>query len=312
MSSEPAQVWAVIAAYRRPEKLRALLASLAIEQPALAGALVVDNGGDPATASALENAPIPVRHLRPGANLGCGGGVALGLGTGLVETPASHFWQLDDDATMMPGALAALLAALRTAEADVAVPLIVNEQGRVSWFPGPLPRKGWRELGRKIITVPAFRTRFGTEPLAWVWSPWTSLLVTRRAVEAVGLPRDDYWFQGEDIEYTLRLSARFHCVLAPGAVCVHHVDAAPADWAAYSKKCAQLQNNSYTDTRLPHGRRALRHLPGNYWRFLREERGRPAALAAAAAAFWRGAVRGRPAGTPGFDGFRAAWTSHGP
>lgn len=307
MSSEAASVWAVVAAYRRPEKLRLLLHSLRAEQPALSGAIVVDNGNDAETARVIAEAPVPVRHLTPERNLGCGGGVAHGLRFGLAETSATHFWQLDDDATVGPGALAALLTAMTAAGADAAVPLIVNDEGRVCWFPGPLPHREWRTLGREVVTPAGFRTRFGEQPQRWSWSPWTSLLMRRRAIAKVGFPRDDYWFQGEDIEFTLRLSAHFQGVLVPTAVCVHHTGRFTPDRAAFLKKCAQLQNNAYTFVHLAHGRRARRHLPGNFWRFLREEKFRPAALLAAAQGFWRGAVRGRPAGAPGFDAFRKAW-----
>jgi len=297
----------VIAAYRRPQRLRALLASLATQTTALSGVLVVDNAGDPETAAVSAAAPLAVRHLQPGRNLGCGGGVAHGLATGLADTGATHFWQLDDDTTVAAGALTALLEALESAEADVAVPLIVNPEQRVCWFPGPLPVTDWRNLGREVVTVEAFHARFGIAPLTWEWSPWTSLLLTRRAVEAVGLPRDDFWFQGEDIEFTLRLSARFRCVLAPRAVCVHYAELSPVGRTAFLKQCAQLQNYAYTCTRLVHGRRARRYLPGNLWRFLRRGGFRPAAWGAAAAALWRGAARGRPAGATGADQFAQAW-----
>lgn len=307
MSFEAVRVWAVTATYRRPKRLEALIASLASETPALAGIIAVDNGGDEETARVLARAAVPVRHVRPGRNLGCGGGVAEGFRVALDEAKATHCWQLDDDATVKPGTLAELLGALTLAGADAAVPLIVDEDERICWFPGPLSRGNWRAIGREVLKPPDFRARFGGEPLTWTWSPWTSLLVTLRAVAGVGLPRYDYWFQGEDIEYTLRLSARFRSVLAPMAVCVHHAERTAASRGRFLKKCAQLQNNAFTFTRLPHGRRALRHLPGNFLRFIREEGTQPGALRAAFAAFWRGAVRGRPAGVPGFNQFQREW-----
>jgi hypothetical protein len=65
-----------------------------------------------------------------------------------------------------------------------------------------------------------------------------------------------------------------------------------------------LQNISYISTRLPHARRIFRHLPGNFRRFLRTHGCTPASLRDGWLAWWRGAVRGKPAGTPGFDGFK--------
>ena len=73
-----------------------------------------------------------------------------------------------------------------------------------------------------------------------------------------------------------------------------------------------LQNNFYTGTRLPHGRRILRHAPGNFGRFLVTNHFSARALAAAWLGGWRGAIRGRPAGVEGGDGFRQAWERRGP
>ena len=68
-----------------------------------------------------------------------------------------------------------------------------------------------------------------------------------------------------------------------------------------------LQNNFFTATRLLHGRRLLRHSPGNVWRFLRAQGFRPGALALAWSAFFRGTVCGQPAGAAGADALRQAW-----
>jgi hypothetical protein len=120
------------------------------------------------------------------------------------------------------------------------------------------------------------------------------------------LPRDDFWFQGEDLEWTLRLTAKFFGVLAPAAEC-RHLPPPAESRRARLKAAAMLQNNLFTATRLPHGRRLLRHAPGNLWRFLRAENFSRVAWALAWSAHWRGGVRGQPAGAPGADGFRREW-----
>lgn len=302
------QVGVVTATYRRPVELAALLASLATERPALAGVCVVDNAASPETATIAAAAPVPVRVVTPESNLGCGGGVAVGLRHALGDPAITHAWIFDDDAQATPGALAALLAGLDEANADAAVPLVSDAAGRLGWFPGPLPQPAWDTVRREGLTPAAFRARCGLTPLPWTWAPWPSLLVTRRAIETVGLPRDDYWFQGEDLEWTLRLSAHVRCVLVPAAECCHLPPSAP-DHRERSclKQASMLQNNLYTATRLRHGRRALRHAPGNLLRFLRAQRFSWGALTLAARAHWLGAVRGLPAGQAGGDTFRRAW-----
>lgn len=300
------RVIVVTATFRRPQLLAQLLASLRQDQPAVVGVVVVDNAGDAAVAALESTAPFRIRILTPGHNLGCGGGVALGLREALQLPAVTHAWIFDDDAAATPGALAAMLGALDAASADAVTPLVTDAAGRIGWFPGPLDEPAWSLIRRPGLTPAEFRASCGETPLRWNWAPWPSLLVTRRAIEAVGFPREDFWFQGEDLEWTLRLSAKFRGVLAPAAECRHFPP--PGDAArARLKGAAMLQNNLFTASRLPHGLRILRHAPGNAWRFLRAQRFRSAAWTMAASAHWRGLVRGQPAGAPGADGFRQAW-----
>jgi len=306
-------VVAVTASLGRAPLLARLLASLGTEQPALTRAVVVDNADSAATAAVVRSAALPVERLVPGRNLGCGGGVARGLQTALADPAMSHVCILDDDAYVTPGAVPAMLKAMVTAGADAAVPLVADGAGRIGWFPGPLGQPAWNVIRRAGITPTEFRAQCGDTLLAWNWAPWTVLLVTRRAIEAVGPPRDDFWFQGEDLEWTLRLTARFRGVLAPGALCRHEPPPAPDETSArvrvWLKQCAMLQNNAYTVTRLPHGRRARRHLPGNVWRFVSRARFTPAAWRDAIHALWLGAVQGLPAGAPRGGPWARRWTA---
>lgn len=302
------RVVAVTATYRRPERLAGLLASLTRDQPALKEVLVIDNAGSPETAGLAAGMSVPTRVIVPGQNLGCGGGVALGLREALRDPATTHVWLFDDDAAATPGALAVLLSGLESARADAAVPLVTDASGHVGWFPGPLAQPAWDIIRRPNLTPAAFRAACGVQPLRWTWAPWPSLLVTRRAVETVGLPRDDYWFQGEDLEWTLRLSARFTGVLVPTAEC-RHLPPPEDRTRAFLKQALMLQNNFYTASRLTHGGRLWRHAPGNLARFLAANRFSGRALFTAWRCWWRGACRGHPAGAPGGDGFRAEWQS---
>ncbi len=291
------RVIALTATHRRPVQAARLLASLKEHSPALAGVLVVDNGGD-FRGEAAGTQGVPVQVVRPAQNLGCGGGVALGLREAWRDPAVTHVWILDDDAVACPGALDALLAALGPST-DAAVPLVTDADEKIRWFPGPLAQPAW-DLVRGGVSPEKFRAVAGVMPRGWAWAPWPSLLVTRRAVEAVGLPRDDFWFQGEDLEWTLRITARFAGVLAPAAECRHlppSAEAGVADRAARErlKILAMLQNNAFTATRLAHGRRLARHAPGNTWRFLRAQRWTLGSWCDAFMAHWLGAVRGLPA-----------------
>lgn len=294
MPAPPARVFAVVATHRRPELLARLLRSLASQGPDLAGLVVVNNGGDEASARVARGFPLGATVLTPDRNLGTGGGLKLGFEQVLGQTPATHLWILDDDACATPGALAALLAAQAAGGAEVVSPLVPDARGIITWFPGPLAQPAWN-LVRSGVTPAEFRARCGDRPLRWNWATWASLLVSRAAVEAVGPPRTDFWYQATDIEYTLRLSARFRCVLAPAAVCPHLPPPETPEQRRL-KDHWSLQNHAFMSLRLRHGWRALRHLPGNHYRFWRRHGGTGGALRDSLSAFWRGAVLGQPVG----------------
>ena len=159
------------------------------------------------------------------------------------------------------------------------------------------------------VTPEAFIQRCGAAPAQFTWSPWPALLVARGAVETLGMPRPDFCFMGEDLEYTLRLSWRNHAVLVPRATAWHLPPGVKTSTESYFIDCMHLQNLCYLAVWLPHGHRARRHLPGAIRRFLRRGRLGPAGLANILRALWRGIVRGRPAGAPGADGFWVAYQS---
>lgn len=298
MSLRAVRVHAVIATYRRPDLLARLLASLARQGSELVGVVVINNGRDPETAEVARAAALATEVLWPEKNLGTGGGLGLGFAHLLTHTEASHFWVLDDDAVAEPGALAAMLDAQAAARADAVSPLVPDSRGIVTWFPGPLVQPAW-DVIRSGVTSAGFVARCGLAPLRWNWATWASLLVTRAAVQAVGMPRTDFWYQATDIEYTLRLSSRFACVLAPGAVCPHLPPAAAPEQQRLKDRWS-LQNHAFMSFRLPHAWRALRHLPGNHYRHWKRYRADGGALRESLSAFWRGAVLGRPVGADAY------------
>lgn len=293
---QPPAVYAVIPAYGGPLLLARALASLSDQRPALRGAIVINNSRDAETDRVVKEAVLPTAVFTPGCNLGTAGGLAAGLRVFLDIPQATHAWILDDDAVATAGALEAMLGGLAVAGADAAMPLLADERDAVRWVPCRLRGESHRYL-RSGPAPAEFVARFGDAPRPWDWAIWASLVVSRRAVEGIGFPRFELWSQFSDIEYTLRLTEKFKGVLVPTAVC-RHLPGASSGGAFDAKLYSALQNGSYVGLRLPQGRRALRHMPGQNFRYLRHYRWRPRAWANVVTAFFRGAVLGRPASCP--------------
>jgi hypothetical protein len=304
-------VLVVIPAFRRPKLLARALTSLEGQGPALRRVLVVNNSSDAETVDVTRGAPVAAEVLDLGCNLGTAGGIAAGMRHLLRDPTYTHAWILDDDACATPGALEAMLQAMARGAADAAAPLITDETGVVQWFPGPLPGRPW-DVIRTHPRPEEFLAKCGDAPLNWNWAMWASLVVSRRALEAIGEPRLDLWYQYSDLEYTLRLTSRFRGVLAPRAVCAHLPP--PETMAQRRRKdLLGLQSGNFVNTRLRHGWRAMRHMPGNHLRYLRRHGWGPAVWKELVGAFLRGALLGRPASDDAMavDYARAAATLKG-
>lgn len=294
METPEPSVVGVTATYRRPQELARLLASLSAPVRAM---VVVDNANDPATRAVAEASAVPMVYLPMDANLGCGGGLRAGEQAALERFPAmTHLWILDDDAVVQPKTLPTLLAEMARTGADLAHPLTEDGEGRLGWFPGMLDRAKF-DVARRSPMPEEYVARCGDEPVPLSWSQGIALLVTGCVLEELGPHRGDYWVRGEDLEFSLRITFRHLGIYVPKARVRHLPPAASSSpEEEYVKHRAMLRNLAYTGCHLAHGRRLLRTLPGNWWRFMRTWGFSLRVLADAARAFWQGAVRGLPAG----------------
>jgi GT2 family glycosyltransferase len=217
----------------------------------------------------------------------------------------THLLILDDDAVLSPGTLATLAEAMERERASLAYPLVADVNGHVGWLPGlkePLPG-----VGESFDGSPGkFRARFGDEPRDFIWAQGVCLLVNREAVDHFGLHRDDFWVRGEDLEFSLRYTVRSRGIFVPTAVVEHlppNEDSEPSREAEYLKHCALVQNIAFIGYRLPHGYRIAWTVAGATRRLVRMWTWR--AAGDALRAWWRGAVRGEPAGAGSGNTFRA-------
>lgn len=298
MASAP--VLALVVTHRRPALLARLLDSLApLAEEGLAGVIVVDNGGDAPTAELLRARPLVTAHLRLEGNPGFGPALRHGFAWMLERSAATHLLVTDDDTVWPRCALAALLETARDARAGLVVPLITDADGFVGHFPGLTGAAAFRVIRRRGLRPEDFRAACGAGPFAFNWAPSGAWLLARAAMAEAGLPREDFGFMTEDIEYALRITQRHAGLLDARVAVAHlppHVKRGP-EWRAVA--ALHLQNSAFIACRLPHGRRSLRHLPGGIWRYLRSQG--LAALPEALRLLWDGAVRGRPGGAPGAD-----------
>lgn len=296
----------VVATLNRPAEVARLVKSLVPGALYMAGVVIVDNGRNLDLNQIYNGGELSVDICRPQRNLGCGGGLHFGMKSAREKfgSRITHFVLLDDDAVLPPDAIGSLIERGQAVNADVIYPMVVDREGRIGWFPGLRSALPWKTI-RQVQTPGDYLNICGPEPVPFSWSPGVCLLVSRTAVQAVGFPAVDFWVRGEDLEYSLRLTSKFRSAFIPDVVVQHLVSPSGATSRAAEllKHLAMLQNLAYMATRLPYGRRILRHLPGNIVRFFRANGYSLSHFGSLCAALWLGMFAGRPAGANGYNVF---------
>jgi rhamnopyranosyl-N-acetylglucosaminyl-diphospho-decaprenol beta-1,3/1,4-galactofuranosyltransferase len=165
--------------------------------------VVVDNASTDGTGEWLASAPsstgeTPAVHaVTLAENLGGAGGFHEGLRLAL-EHGADLVWLMDDDGVPVEGSLATLLE--HRDDFDFWGPAVLAEQdpGRLC-FPIRLP--GRTSVVHAMSEVEAAAV---DGVIADVVIPFNGVLVTRALAEEIGLPREEFFIWGDDVEYLWR------------------------------------------------------------------------------------------------------------
>jgi GT2 family glycosyltransferase len=289
-----AWVVAVVATFRRPRELERLLGSLRNVD----AVVVCNNEADPEVRAVCERAQGETTCLDSPVNLGCGGGLRQAEEEAWKQfgDRLTHLLVLDDDATLEADSVSRLLDVMEREHAAVVYPLVTGADGRVGWTPGLKIREQHR-LGANPIPVAEYRHRLGTSVAEFDWAQGICLLAHREAVDAAGFHRNDFWVRGEDLDFSLRLTARGRGIFSTEVIVKHlPPDPSPAASRAaeYLRHAAMVQNIAYLGFRQPHGRRIAKSALGAGRRFL--SLWGLGAVRDLVSALWRGAVRAEPAG----------------
>ncbi len=284
---------ALVATRHRAPLLTRLLNSLASQSLRPTAAVICDNGPDPTTADAVKNSPLPSHCLSSGKNLGFGGGLALAGQHALEKFPSlTHLLIVDDDAILSPSDLATLLSSMKKHSAGSIAPFLVDSEGKLQEAPEPVSwslARAFRAVGQNLSAARALAP--SGYPMAWCIGP--CLLIDRSTWLRAGPPRSDMIAYGDDVEFSLRLSAAAPAWAEPSVAVIHAPPTAtrsPSDMSSealakeeappesarlgakeghYKKFGILLQNLAFTCVTSPRPRHLPLYLPGNARRFLK-------------------------------------------
>jgi GT2 family glycosyltransferase len=205
------------AAHLLPRQLEALRR----QSRALDEIVIVDNASRDGTAEMLAANYPEVTVLRLPENRGVGGGYAAGLAHAANAKKHDWIWLLDDDSIPAQAGLENLLVGLqhlgdRIGDTAILAPVCVDLKTSVEY-----PGLSWRN-GR-LLPTPCDPI----QPLSFVDGVISSgSLVSRVAVEAVGLPRADFFMDFVDYEYCLRMRRHgFRIAVVRDCVLDHEIGA---------------------------------------------------------------------------------------
>ena len=213
MSADGEQrIIAVVVTFNRLALVRRLVERL-VTVDGLHEVLVVDNAstdGTGAWLAGVRGGPRPVLHRTLATNRGGAGGFHDGLAWA-IDRGADLAWLMDDDGLPEPDCLERLLA---HADLDFWGPAVLAEQdpGRLC-FPIRLP--GSSTVVHELAAAQA-AAREGLIPDVVI--PFNGVLITQELVDRIGLPREEFFIWGDDVEYLWRAREA-------GARCATVVDA---------------------------------------------------------------------------------------
>lgn len=189
--------------------------------------VVVDNGSTDDSVAQIRRAFPNIKILETDANLGYAGGNNFGIRQALAAG-AEAICILNNDVTVEPGFLVALLDALQEKpEAGVVTPLVAEkaEVGDQVWALGSSVNWRTASVTRNHAGELVERWR-GHPPLEVDIASGTAMLVRREVFESAGLMDEGFFLYYEEVDWSLAVRQAGYRILAvPSSVVWHKVSA---------------------------------------------------------------------------------------
>ena len=192
---------AVVVTWNRAEMVARILRAIDAQLTRPDLVVVVDNASTDRTPELLADLATelttPLQVLRLERNTGGAGGFKAGLAAAL-EHDADLFWLMDDDGQPQPDCLSGLLPYV--GRYDFLGPAVVaDDDGRRLCFPIRVP--GTATVVHDLADVERAATDGILEDVV---IPFNGVLLTRDLVTRIGLPREEFFIWGDDVEYLWR------------------------------------------------------------------------------------------------------------
>ena len=237
-------VCVIIVTWNRLDMLKRCVGAARTAAPG-ADILVVDNASTDGTSAWLKQQE-GILALSLPENTGGAGGFAAGM-QWAYDRGYGWLWIMDDDVEPLPGALEVVAA--HAPHADVIQAAKYEDDGSECVFEGLLDPRTMRRRRLPVASVP---------PCGFVScnvATFEGLFVSRRAIEAIGVPEASFFYGLDDLFYGYRASEKVRFIFVPQFVLKKQLDKHRV------KLCGRRVYSSTPQSRYYHVR--------NYWTVMR-------------------------------------------
>jgi len=218
-----ASIASVTVAYNAARVLPRQMEALRRQSRSLNEIVVVDNASSDNTISLLSEQYPNVKVLKMTENLGVGGALAAGIQYAAIERKHDWIWTFDDDSVPNDDALQALLGTPQSSDSTTGIlaSLPVHKETGSCYRP-LLWQEGFIKPSPALLQQPVWLADLVIS---------SGSMVRREVVEAIGLPRSDFFMDFIDFEYCLRARSRgFKIAVVTNSQFAHEIGDASKVW----------------------------------------------------------------------------------
>lgn len=254
-TEEITKVACVIVTYNRLALLKECVEAVVSQTYPLHKIIIIDNHSTDNTFDYLQtlNDDNRVELISLSENIGGAGGFSRGIKQAMM-TGVDWVWVMDDDTIPYKNALEKMVDATRLTEK------IGFLCSKVLWTDGSPHRMN--RPGVCLEKRDKLFNHYSSEEISaflCMHSSFVSLMINAEAVKEVGLPIEEFFIWGDDIEYTVRISSHgYDCFYVDNSIVLHktasnyapYADTAPAEtaWKFYY----HARNMSFLKRKLKH------------------------------------------------------------
>ncbi len=200
LAAKTGKICAVVVTYNRKTLLEECLSALQAQTHPLDDIIVIDNASSDGTEIVMETTFPGITYIKLAENIGGAGGFHEGMKLA-YEKGNDWIWVMDDDAISHADALERLVNCPVISDKKVyaLASTVLKEDGNISLIHRRVI--DFKNLKEKSVGADKYKYAYFQLDTA----SFVGLLVSRKAIDEVGLPLKDLFIYYDDTEYSLRL-----------------------------------------------------------------------------------------------------------